>query len=332
MATLPRIALLFNVDIMIEPGASGSSAFAYELVRALVAREHTMAAWQGTVFGRRGPETPFPMVSLDTSVLPSVPSAELGTFARNEAAYTHAVLAGLLDDFDLIHVIVPLLSPLLLLARTRSILLQTRTASSDHPANAFLQAILGDRIHAVGLSMSPSGHSPPRDIAPAVDLAELPILPPHPDGALLFTGGGEQAVAHALAERLRRPLLVPSQRPWRETLAACWAVVHLSHERDDPTAWWIAAALAAGRPVGTWAGGALDHLARVPERIALAPRGDIHRLAGALCELSPGATAPRREAALAHFGARAAAARYHELYRHLLRTSSTTSSSPRRQA
>jgi hypothetical protein len=332
MATVPRIALLFNVDVTIQPGASGPSAFAYELARALVAREHTMAAWQGTVFGRRGPETPFPMVSLDTSALPSVPSAELGAFARNEAAYTHAALAGLLDDFDLIHVIVPLLSPMLLLARTRSILLQTRTASSGHPAHAFLPAILGDRVHTVGLSMSPSGHSPPRDIAPAVDLADLPVLPPHPGGALLFTGGGELAVAHALAERLRRPLLMPDQRPWRETLAACWAVVHLSHEPDDPAAWWVAAALAAGRPVGAWAGGALDRLARAPERIALAPAGDIDRLAAALCELSPGATAPRRELALAHFGARAAAARYHELYRHLLRTSSTPSSPPRRSA
>jgi hypothetical protein len=320
-----RIALLADLSEPLLPEARGEAAalgFEFACGLARCARESGEIA--ADLFARRGSRTPLPLVSLDPGeLLPAGGWAGEGERAAAvEALLCQVALSGLLEGYQVVHCLAPVLTALQIAAAGGAAIVQTLPGRRSSPrARVLTHLIAPQRLSQV--VVAPRGAAGVRRHVPAgVDLTRFrPAARPGEEHLLwLGTGGaaGERAAA-AAAEALGLPLRTFGDGEIEALLQHARALLHLAPGPSDWGHVWCLRALACGTPVAGWAGNGLEDLAAGPVLGALAPPGDGGALAEGLRALPPRRRtgAARRQVCLGRHGSRAMVARYREIYREL---------------
>jgi hypothetical protein len=318
-----RIALLTDLVDTVEPNALASeAALAFEIADALAQSARDAGGFTLDLFARRGSWHGVPLVSVDLDELPRSSSKELDLFARQEAAYCQLILAGMLRDYQLVHCLAPVVTPLQLLSSMRVPIVQT-VLVAGHPSGNLPRVILRRGVFEQTSLVAAGCANGARVIVPSVDLERFQLHQPEPDGFILWMGTagrkGHRA-ASTISGLLGIPLRTPTSGEPTELLCGARLLLHLTSKSSPAGSVWPLRALACGIPVAGWSGADLDALCNRSEIGALAPQGDCDLLVERIREVLAFPDAPqlRREMVLARHNRRAMTARYREVYSSIL--------------
>jgi hypothetical protein len=321
-----RIALLADISEELSGDSiSGTAVFTHELVRTLHESAEAAGALSVTLFARRNSSCGVPTVSLDPDSL-AIPRNHLEAYALQEAIYTQLFISGMLRDYQLIHCLAPVVSPLLLLSQQGIPVVQTLVNGRGHPSSLLPSRLLGTRIRQVSVgpySVSSESYA----IPPSADLQRFqPHANPAGDFVLWsgMPGDAAEEEARHIAQALALPLKTFASGDPAELVRHARVLLHLpAHEYVEPSdaSAWPLRALACGTPVAGWLTESLQPFFTRPELAFFTGRGEMQKLVDGINSLPSreNAAAIRREYVLACFGRRAAAARYRELYNSFLK-------------
>src|SRR5438128_1810550 len=112
-----RIALLADLFDSIGPDAQSDRAIlTFELADGLREYLRDVGGLTVDLVAKRDSWRGLPLISVDVNELPATADQPLDHYSRQEAAYCQLILAGLLRDYDLIHCLAPIITPLQLIA------------------------------------------------------------------------------------------------------------------------------------------------------------------------------------------------------------------------
>jgi hypothetical protein len=269
-----------------------------------------------------------------------IPDDPLTSYAFQEAVYMQLVMSGALDSYEMIHCLAPIVTPLYVLAAKGMPVIQTVTTAASHPAASLLPCFLGKKMRQVLIGSykfsSAVKSSVVSSIPPCINLQEwVPaagVFPQDHQDYLYWPGrkgdeGEEEARLVAAATKL--PLFCATDGHPAQLMRNARLIIDLSVPDTACGYTWLIRALACGLPVAAWDSKATQELFQRPELGVFAPEGDWRSLAdripGALANgrsdvagIKSDVAGIRREYAMGHFGQRALAARYREVYKSLL--------------
>lgn len=314
-----RIAVLADLTEQLGPFAvSDQAIFAYELARMLHESGETTGALSVTLFARRNSSCNMPTVSLDPAELGVTQNAVDQSLVQ-EAMYVQLILSGMLDGYHLVHCLAPIVSPLLLLSHKGLPIVQTILFHSGHPAISLPAKIPGTRIAQVNIGPYSAGENH-YAIPPSVDLQQFqPVNDPSEDFILWLGKSNPQTetIARSVAQAMNLPLKTAEAGDPVEFVKHARLLLHLPITHSACESAWLLRALACGTPVAGWGSDELRSLFHRPELGFLIPESETGKLLDGIREIMPRDVAGsiRREYVLAHYGRRAQAARYRELYK-----------------
>src|SRR5712664_3255802 len=132
-----RIALLTDLNERIAPDSVADEAvLAFEIAESLADSAREVGGFALDLVARRGSWQGLPLISLELDDLPHSRDKSLDGFVRQEAAYCELILAGLLQDYHLVHCLAPIVTPLQLLSSMGTAIVQTLLVGDKHPASS----------------------------------------------------------------------------------------------------------------------------------------------------------------------------------------------------
>ncbi len=317
-----KVAILTDVVEPLGAEARAPAVIAgYEIVTAMAESAARVGRLSIDVVARRGTSIDVPLISLEPDELGAWPADAAAQQSFQDALYCQLVLARLLDGYDLVHCVTPVVTPLQLLAAAGvPLVLTVAWSASESAATLPFRLIAPSRlvVATVGGTALPLelGATP---VPLSVDLAVYTPRPKVKRRPVLWLGsGGDSGLQSArdAAERLSVPLEAHDggcqpgvlQRA-RSLLLPAAAPSVLDHV-------WAARATACGTPVVGCLDAGLEDVLDDPVVGALSRPGDAAELAAAVaaCDIGWHAQRERRDRALALHGRSAMASRYRRLY------------------
>jgi hypothetical protein len=312
-----KVAILTDLAETLSPDARQPAGIAgHEIAAAMSENARRIGRLSVDLVARRGTATEQPLVSVapeDIGPWPEEPERH-GRFL--DAAYCQLILAGLLDGYDLVHCVAPLVTPLQLLAAAGSTIIQTVTTAEAEAASSLVARLLGPRaLTVVTIVAGREGGLP---VVPlSVDLDRYVLEPDAVRDHLLWLGSGGEpglAIARVAARRLRIRLIAPEDggcAPALLSQAAALVLPGAAASALDHI--WAARALACGTPVVACLGSGLEEQAG---DVALAPAPEPAALATVIagCSTTADAAAARRDRVLGYHTRSAMAHRYRRIY------------------
>lgn len=327
-----RVLLLSDLDEPLGPSATGSAAvLAWDIAASLALDAETVGGLSVDLVARRGSAPVLPLITAEPDELAPRPTTASGREARQDAAYMQMVLAGLFSDYDVIHCLIPLVSPLQVLAAMGQRICLTLTFGPTHLAARLARLLPPERLRPVGLGTQ--GPDPLRAIPPPVDLARYRLEASTGGDYLVWDGTGGHA-AHAVASAAAgqagldlRVLPSPGRlanvdEPIDDlagVVASAAAMLHLPYPPEPVDVVWPLRALATGAPVISWPDPSLERYCEEKGIVAFLPVGAIPsaELVRGL-DHSTATRSRRRQAVLAWSGYRQVASRIRAVHRDML--------------
>jgi hypothetical protein len=311
-----RIAILADLAEPVGLEARSLNAvLAFEMASAFQRAAREAGGISADLVARRGSWRGLPLLSLDPDEVPSSHPQ-----VSQEALYTQLVLAGMLQEYDAIHCLAPLIAPVQILLSRGAAVLQTLTVSRSDP-RAEIVPVLARGARWRRSVLTPSDDPGSVSIAPCIDLERF-VFPDarHPEYVLCLGGSsGESRHARAVAGQLGLPLRTKVE-PADQALQQARVFLDLSPHPGPIPSLWALRALACGVPVAGWERGSLAAVVRSPEIGALAPAGECEQLAGRIRQIPDFGVAAtlRRQLVLRQFSRRQMVAQLLIEYRSLL--------------
>jgi hypothetical protein len=241
MAT--RILLIAALD---EPVTSDSrsdaAGFAFELATALAQCADDTGEVAADLVARRGSRTPLPLVSVDPGELLSDGSGEAEAVLAEEAILTQLALAGLLEGYEIVHILSPMVGVVQLAAAQGSAIVQSIAQSIDGGRGSAAKALVSRLVVPERLAQT----GPPA----GVDLNRFrPVDDPRRDFAL-WLGSGEERAAREASASLDLPLRTFGDNDIVALLQHARVLLHAGPEQPLPL--WPLRAVACGTDVAGW--------------------------------------------------------------------------------
>lgn len=320
-----KVALLADLFELIGPESeSDLGILTYELATGFNEWSQVSQSFSVDLVAKRGSSCGLPLFSIDLDELPSSKPDELNCFARQEAAYCQFILSGLLNEYDLIHSLAPIVAPLQLLSKMGIPVLQTVVAYKEHPSVEFPPLLLNkDKLYRTSVTAKLSTVLGLRHIPAPVDLERFDIARRNNSDYILWMADQEESnkdVAHKISRKLNLPLHTEiGSKTIRELQNAAF-LLDLSASHSPIGNQWALRALACGKPVVKWAGSELDELLAPPGIGVTAPLNDVSLLIKRAGELprTKEAAILRRQLILALHNKRSVIKQYLECYEQLL--------------
>jgi hypothetical protein len=265
-----------------------------------------------------------PLLSIDPDEIPIDGAAPDHPGLRQEALYCHFILSGMLRDYDVIHCVAPLVTPVQMLVFSGRAVCQTFLVPPTNPVPRLLTPLLSGSRLWVGLTpVQADGGSSDGYIPPSVDLARYKPSNRAKRSYVLYTAkgnDGDLAAAHKIADLLGKSLQTGLDADDASVLRDAYVLLDLAPNPSAAGPLWAIRTLASGVPVAAWDTAGLGRLLENKSIGAHAPQGDCELLARRISALPQSAKAAgtRRETILRSFSRRPVVARYLEIYRTLL--------------
>lgn len=318
-----HIALLADLSEPIGPDAvTELGVVTYETAHALRDSSRKNGGITLDLFARQGSWRGLPLISLDPDEIGHPPAEPLAKFAVQESIYGQLWLSGMLQGYDLVHCLAPLVSPLQLMVAAGIPIVQTLTGAMTHPANWLSPRLLPrNMFRQVAMDRETGATLGIPTIEPCVDLARFTLTNAAIQHLAWDGSGGESAAtaAQAIGERLGHPVRHVADLDASSLLERAGVLLHLSETLPTCGTPWALRALACGVPVAGWQEG-LDSVVSESAIGALAPAGEWSVLADRILELPVRGeyALRRRQMVLARHGPTALAANYRKIYRDVL--------------
>jgi hypothetical protein len=316
-----RVALLADLREPLATEARLPEAIvAYEVAAAFAAwRDESSSELTVDLFARRGSWKGLPLVSVDPDEIGPVRRDALSQFSLQDAAYCQLFLAGLLDGYDVVHSLAPVVTPLQLVAAHRRPIVQTLLVPVSHPAATLLSLVVPQALLR-RVRVTAAADALPV-IPTSVDLARFRLDESAERDRVIWLGtpARGRAAAEQVATVCRLPLVTLTDDDPVLLLQRARVFLDLSERASPAGSPWGLRALACGAPVAGWSGGELDQLVEVGAA-AVASHGDRDGLVTAVGTLATDrdSNQRRRDVVLARNGRRMMVARYRALFRELV--------------
>jgi len=320
-----RVAILADLSEPVGADAQSDAAvFTYELADALGQASVEMNSFAVDLVARRGSWRGLPLLSIDPEEVPLEDATPEHVRYRQEALYCQFILSGMLRDYDVIHCVAPLVTPVQTLVLSGKPVCQTFLVVNTHAVPQMLSRLLsGSRLWTSCTPLPCYERSGKRYIPPSVDFKCYTLARDSKRSYVLCPAADHNVdtnAARTIAGILGKPLRTELNPDPVAALRDAYVMLDLSMQPSPAGQLWAIRALASGVAVAAWETAGLGRLLENECAGAQVPPGNCELLARRIEALpqSANALAMRREIVLLSFSRRPVVASYVETYRTLL--------------